>query len=105
MRTLRYLLQLILGSIVIVFGRLFFEIKIKGKENLNSITPGRGVLIVANHKSQLDVLLLRYAISLISDFSPLHFVAIPKDYYRNIPWAKYLYGGALFNILGGITFN
>jgi|SRR3989344_397060 len=100
-------IRLFLQTISLLFFRttfiFFADMQVSGLRNLRGIDRSRGVIFASNHSSQIDVILIPSALPLFSRFLPMYFVSLESKYYRRFPIGKYLYGGILFDILGGIT--
>jgi len=73
---------------------------VKGKSNLKGLDSSRGVILVANHNSQLDSVALPCSLPLFSPLAPTYFVSMEKSKYNGFPLGKYFYGGKLFSLLG-----
>ncbi len=102
---LRYLVQTVVLLPLKIFFIIFVNVRAKGRINLKNIDTSSGVIFAANHKSQLDIFLLPVALPIASRFLPMYYIAFGPRHYRNIPWAKYIYGGSFFRFFGGITFK
>lgn len=97
-----YFLQTLGHSLGLVALRLFCRLEVRGGEFLDRL--GKGVIIAANHVSELDPVIVRAAFPLFSRFSPLYFVAGNKETFKDrsrFGWRSYIYGGAFFEFLGG----
>ncbi len=105
MHRFRFILQNVCLVPLKLFFIIFADARARGLNNLKNLPYGRGVIIASNHKSQADAMLLPASLSFFSKLLPIYYVAIEAEYYRGIPWAKYLYGGFLFWLLGGIVFK
>lgn len=106
MHTFRFILQNICVLFLKAVFYLFSDVMVRSIDELRDFPPGRGVIFAPNHKSQIDVLLLPTILPLFSRFLPIYFLADEAPYYKkDIPWARYFYGGFIFWLLGGITFK
>ncbi len=90
---LYYSFQKILFTFAYLMLRIFADLKIDGRENAKNIRQGP-VIIIANHKSFLDPLIIGLCFPFFSKIYPLRFIA--KDtFFRNpIGWAFYKSMGA-----------
>lgn len=105
MNFIRYILQSIVLIPIKIACKVFVGFEVEGYSNLKKIDRKRGVIFASNHKSQADVFMITSAMPYSSKFLPLYFLALSGRHYEKIPWAKYLYGGWIFNLLGGIAFK
>lgn len=79
--------------------RVFTRLEINGVENIKSLKPG--VIIAANHTSELDPILLTFIFPFRSKLLPLFFVSMKKGLYSNMSFIKnLLYGGWFFKFWG-----
>lgn len=105
MNFVRYILQSIVLVPIKLLARVFVGLEESGVENLKNIDRRRGVIFASNHKSQADVFFITAAMPYNRKFLPLYFLALRGRHYSKIPWAKYIYGGWVFNLFGGISFK
>lgn len=101
MRIITWILQSILWIPGQIFIRYAYGYRVLGKEHLADLKDTeRGVLFVANHRSQLDAVFVTASLPFFSRLRPLFFISLePKEYYH-LPLGRYLYGGFLFKIFG-----
>jgi 1-acyl-sn-glycerol-3-phosphate acyltransferase len=104
---LQLLLQFIIQIFVLSFLKIFFNFKIEGQkqviEKLKEYkTKEKGILFAPNHISEIDVLVVRFALPFIAPMMPMYYVSMTKDHYQTgkFGWRKYFYGGTFFKTLG-----
>jgi len=99
-----FILPTLLQKLVIPPLKLVFEFflhwKIEGVENLKGL---RSVIFAPNHTSEMDVNVIPVALPWLSPLSPIYYVARPRDFYKDLGWRKYLYGGAFFDAWGAFA--
>jgi 1-acyl-sn-glycerol-3-phosphate acyltransferase len=81
--------------------RIFLRLKVVGKENLRGLDQSRGVLVVANHASQLDVPIIVASLSFFSPLLPIFFLSLEHKEYERFKLRRF-YGGKMFQSLGGL---
>lgn len=100
-------LQFVIQIFVLSFLKIFFNFKVKGQkqviERLKEYKDKeKGVIFAPNHISEIDVLVLRFALPFIIPIMPMYYVSMTKDHYQTdkFGWRRYFYGGTFFKILG-----
>ncbi len=79
--------------------KIFAGFEVRGLANLTQLKT-RNAIFALNHASEWDGILLRVALPFFSmRWSPMHYVAMTRDYYNDSGWRKILYGGLLFRLL------
>jgi 1-acyl-sn-glycerol-3-phosphate acyltransferase len=103
-------LQFVIQIVVLSFLKIFFKLKIQGREKValklkELRKEEKGVLFAPNHISELDVLLVRFALPFIIPIMPMYYVSMTRDHYQDgkFGWRKYFYGGSFFKILGAYS--
>ncbi|HEY9582903.1 MAG TPA: lysophospholipid acyltransferase family protein [Candidatus Paceibacterota bacterium] len=76
------------------------DFKAEGLEILDNIDTSKGIILASNHVSQLDSIAIGCALPPLSKFAPIYYVALAKKEYFRFPIGKYIYGGAIFRLLG-----
>lgn len=101
------ILQFIVQFVTLVFFRVFFTLKIEGREQAlvhlaEARKKDKGLLFAPNHISEWDAVMVRCALPFGAFTFPLYYVAMTKDHYQieKFGWRKYLYGGTFFKMLG-----
>ncbi len=79
----------------------FAKFTVTGTENLR-LVHGKGTILAVNHSSEVDPVMVQYALPLLCKQVPLYFVSLTKKDY---PFKKYgvrslCYGGILFRLMG-----
>ncbi|HEY4504190.1 MAG TPA: lysophospholipid acyltransferase family protein [Candidatus Paceibacterota bacterium] len=97
------LFQLALSIPIRLILILFSGFIVTGKKNMIGIDRSRGVILAANHNSQLDSIFLSCSIPLLSSLGPVYFVSLEKEKYQSFPVGRYFYGGRLFELLGAYS--
>lgn len=99
--------QFIIGVVVLSFVKSFFTFKITGAKEVVEMlkeykAKEKGVLFAPNHISEMDVLMVRFALPFITPMMPMYYVAMTKDHYQDekFGWRKHFYGGTFFKMLG-----
>lgn len=98
------------------FGRLllnfFGRLTVRGAHNVKKTAElqkkhGRGVLIVSNHLSELDPVLVLAALHPLSPLEPMFYVARRGKRYttKKFGWRRYIYGNTLFKLYGALPIN
>ena len=84
-----------------------YGLEISGKSNLRKVKELRkkyksGVLFVAKHTGELDIMLVLTAISPFSSLFPMFYLTQKTSYYTSgdFGWRQYLYGRILFYMFG-----
>lgn len=98
MHTVTYILQSILWPFMYLT-RLLGRFHVIGVENLAKVHNGRGVILVSNHRTQLDPIFLAAAFPFFSQLRPLYYVSRPSGGYTHLRLG-FLFGGFLFKIWG-----
>ena len=93
-----------IGFIVFfILHKLFVRLEVKGQEYLKGV---KGPVIIApNHTGELDVTVIPQIFGLFSRFYPIYYATNPDEKYERVygsSWQKYLFGGILFEVFGGI---
>jgi 1-acyl-sn-glycerol-3-phosphate acyltransferase len=79
--------------------KIFCNFKVSGLNNLDDIK--KPIIFAPNHSSEWDGILVRVALPFFSkNFSPMYFVSMLKEFYKDSGWRKLIYGGIIFNLLG-----
>lgn len=92
------ILQAFFWPFTIPFLKFFIGFEIKGKENLKGLKGP--VIFASNHVSEIDPILVRAALPMFSQITPLFYVA-RKNYLDSIEGPrKYIYGGLFFKAWG-----
>jgi 1-acyl-sn-glycerol-3-phosphate acyltransferase len=92
--------QLAVSVPVRIFLIFFSTLSVSGKDNLRNLDRSKGVILAANHNSQLDSVALPCSLPLSSELAPVYFVSLESKRYENYPIGRYFYGGRLFELLG-----
>ena len=85
--------QKILFTFAYLMLRIFADLKIDGRENARNIRQGP-VIIIANHKSFLDPLIIGLCFPFFSKIYPLRFIAKDTFFKNPIGWIFYKSMGA-----------
>ncbi len=93
-----YILQKIGYVIVWIAYNLFFQLEIRGAENVKNIKGP--VIFASNHTSELDPPIFALILPFFSRLFPVYYVALSKERYKQFGWRSYFYGGVLFNFFG-----
>lgn len=100
-------LQFIIGVFVLSFIKIFFNLKIEGRNELieklkEYKKKEKGIIFAPNHISEMDVLMVRFGLPFIIPIMPMYYVSMTKDHYQTekFGWRKYFYGGSFFKTLG-----
>jgi len=103
-------LQFVIQVIVLTFITIFFRLRVEGKkeviQKLNEYkVKEKGIIFAPNHISEIDVLLVRFALPFIIPIMPMYYASMTKDHYQDekFGWRKYFYGGTFFKILGAYS--
>lgn len=103
-------LQFIIGVIVLSFVKVFFRLKIEGRKELveklkEYKKQEKGILFAPNHISEMDVLMVRFALPFVIPIMPMYYVSMTKDHYQDekFGWRKHFYGGSFFRLLGAYS--
>jgi 1-acyl-sn-glycerol-3-phosphate acyltransferase len=87
--------------------KIFFNFKIEGqKQTIEKLKEykdkEKGIIFAPNHISEIDVLVLRFALPFIIPIMPMYYVSMTRDHYQTdkFGWRKYFYGGTFFKVLG-----
>ena len=103
-------LQFIIQIIVLSFVKIFFRLKVEGKKELiqklkEYRKQEKGILFAPNHISEIDVLMVRFAMPFIIPIMPMYYVSMTRDHYQDAKfgWRKYFYGGTFFKLLGAYS--
>jgi 1-acyl-sn-glycerol-3-phosphate acyltransferase len=78
----------------------FVDFKVEGLEKLQKDVNKNGVIFIANHSSELDVILLPAALPMFSFLHPIFYVSRGKDFYHQTFFKKIFYGGMWFKLWG-----
>lgn len=105
-RWLTFVIQTLLWVPGKLFFHFFFHLKITGKEHISEALrirkAGQGVIFASNHISEFDGEMIVSAVSPLSIFFPIFFVAKAVGGYKDKGWrGKYLYNPNLVAIAGG----
>jgi 1-acyl-sn-glycerol-3-phosphate acyltransferase len=92
------ILQSIIYFCTFIVFKIFCKFKVVGKENLIGVP--KKAIFAANHSSEWDPIMVRYALPFFSQFSPMYYVSLKKESYNSSGWRQYFYGGKLFELLG-----
>ena len=76
----------------------FIHFKIEGFEHVAKLKTN--FIIVSNHSSELDPILIATCMPFFSRTLPLFFVGRDKAFYKELGWKGRLYGGTFFKMLG-----
>lgn len=98
-----HLFQLILSIPLKIVLILFAGFSVRGFHELSKLNVSRGVILAANHNSQIDSITLPCALPLFSRLGPVYFVSLEKKSYQRFTLGKYIYGGRLFAMLGALS--
>lgn len=100
-------LQFVIQIFVLSFLKIFFTFKVEGQKQVVDILKEykekeKGILFAPNHISEIDVLVVRFALPFIIPIMPMYYVSMTKDHYQTekFGWRRYFYGGTFFKILG-----
>jgi 1-acyl-sn-glycerol-3-phosphate acyltransferase len=100
-------LQFIIQIFVLSFLKIFFNFKVEGQKQVIEILreykkKEKGILFAPNHISEIDVLVVRFALPFIIPIMPMYYVSMTKDHYQTekFGWRRYFYGGTFFKTLG-----
>lgn len=97
------LVQFVVSIIPRIWLNLFCFFEVRGLENLKDLKKEDGLLIVANHNSQTDSILIPCAFPIIGHhLTPIYQVSLPRKEYSSYSFGRYVYGGRFFEALGGI---
>lgn len=103
-------LQFIIQVVVLAFLKIFFRLRIEGqKETVKKLKEyklqEKGILFAPNHISEMDVLLVRFALPFLIPIMPMYYVSMTRDHYQDekFGWRKYFYGGTFFKLLGAYS--
>lgn len=103
-------LQFIIGVVVLSFVKVFFNLKIEGRNELvkklkEYKKQEKGILFAPNHISEMDVLMVRFGLPFIIPIMPMYYVSMTKDHYQDgkFGWRKHFYGGSFFRLLGAYS--
>ncbi len=103
-------LQFIIGVVVLSFIKIFFNLKISGKNELveklkEYKKQEKGILFAPNHISEMDVLMVRFGLPFIIPIMPMYYVSMTRDHYQDekFGWRKHFYGGSFFRLLGAYS--
>lgn len=93
-----FILQALAWPFTLAFLNFFVRFEVRGKENLKGI---KGPIIFAsNHISELDPILIRASLPMLSKHSPMFYVS-RKNYLDSIEGLrKHIYGGLFFKAWG-----
>lgn len=96
------MLQTILWIPVRLLLNLFCDLRVQGVSNVTSCKHN-SILLVANHLSELDPIVIRASLPPLWKKSPLFFVSAPLSEFRNgdFSWRRWLYGTSWFFSLWG----
>lgn len=73
---------------------------VTGTEHVTRAPQGP-IIFAPNHSSEWDGILTRVALPFFSRrFSPMYYVAMQKNEYRDSGWRNYIYGGFIFKLVG-----
>jgi len=78
---------------------LFGSFRIDGIENLRNLDRSHGVIVMSNHTSILDPILLAAALPPGSGLRPLFYVSLPPEHYAHLKM-RYIAGGLIFKLWG-----
>jgi 1-acyl-sn-glycerol-3-phosphate acyltransferase len=103
-------LQFTIGVVVLSFMKVFFKLKIEGRKELveklkQYKKQEKGILFAPNHISEMDVLMVRFALPFIIPIMPMYYVSMTRDHYQDekFGWRKHFYGGSFFRLLGAYS--
>ncbi|MFC1622671.1 lysophospholipid acyltransferase family protein [Patescibacteria group bacterium] len=101
-----YITPLVLQTLIWLptklFFKLFYNIEIKGQENIKNIKKDNGILFASNHSSELDPIIIPSSLPFLSKLMPMFYVSLRKDFYDK---KKFIYGGKFFKIWGAHAVN
>jgi 1-acyl-sn-glycerol-3-phosphate acyltransferase len=103
-------LQFVIQIFVLSFVKIFFRLKVEGRDEIvkklkEYKDQEKGILFAPNHISEIDVLMVRFALPFIVSIMPMYYVSMTKDHYQDekFGWRKYFYGGTFFKLLGAYS--
>jgi len=95
-----YILQSILCLIFNPLFNFFIHLKVRGLENIENLNEP--YIIVSNHSSELDIIIILTIFYKKLKHKPLFCVTREKSYYKDMGILKsIIYGGLFFKIFGG----
>lgn len=93
-----FILQALAWPPTLLFLKFFIHFEVRGKENLKGLKGP--VIFASNHVSELDPILVRAALPMLSRLSPMFYVS-RKNYLDSIEGVrKHIYGGLFFKAWG-----
>lgn len=91
------LIQVLVYSTAKIIFALFADIKISGLGNTKTT---KSAIFAVNHTSEWDPVFLRSTLPFFSSHSPMYYVSMSKEEYKEFSWRKFFYGGKLFEFAG-----
>lgn len=105
MKYIQIFLQFIIQIIFRIFLKIFFNFKITGIDEVTKILEKnkkhkKGIIFAANHISEWDSFMIRFALPFILPIMPFYYVSMTKEHYRRFGWRSFFYGGFFFKLVG-----
>ncbi len=98
-----YITPLILQKLIWLQIRLilwfFIGLEVRGLKNLKKIKGN--AIFATNHSSEIDPILVPASLPFFSRFSPIFFVTLLQNEYKNSGWRQAFYGKTFFKLWGG----
>lgn len=92
------ILQMIAWPVAHFIFRINGTFVVHGRENLKQL--GGAVIFASNHANELDPVIQRAILPMVSKHTPLFWVARKKDEYQWKGWRKFVYGDWFFKSWG-----
>lgn len=94
-----YLLQSLIWIPTRILLLLFGNFRIEGAHNMKHLDRSKGVILMSNHTSIIDPILLAAALPLRSGLRPLFYVSLSPEHYTHLKM-RYIAGGLIFRLWG-----